>query len=394
MWLAFAATGALFGHVALCVGIYNRLHATALRPRMLKIAELPFAAWFFAAPLWTGLQWRAIVLRPAWPLDGASFGAVICQAYGLLATIWGCIVIGRWARSRFGPLPPAVQSVDRTRLDDARSRIENAAGVARGWLSLPGNESLELELTHVVLAPPRLPAPLDGLRIAHLSDWHFTGRVPREFFELAVERANAWRADLIAVTGDFIDDWRCRDWLPETLGRLHAPHGVYFLLGNHDRWCGHFDSLRRELESLGLIDLGNRTQTAVIRDVPVLLAGTEEPWFGPAPTRAELEKAARENEAEFRLLLSHSPDQIEYARAGEFDLMLAGHTHGGQIRFPLIGPVIAPSRFGVRYASGVFQRGRTLLGVTRGLSGEEPIRWNCPPEACLWELRRSGRLDE
>jgi uncharacterized protein len=81
-----------------------------------------------------------------------------------------------------------------------------------------------------------------------------------------------------------------------------------------------------------------------------------------------------------RSALSHSPDQIEWAQSNDVDLLLAGHLHGGQIRIPIIGPILAPSRRGVEYSSGVFLIPPTIMHVSRGISGEVPIRMNCPPE--------------
>ena len=93
------------------------------------------------------------------------------------------------------------------------------------------------------------------------------------------------------------------------------------------------------------------------------------------------------NGPEFRVLMSHSPDQVNWAKPYQFDLMFAGHTHGGQIRLPLVGPLVAPSRFGVKYCAGTFQIGPMLMHVSRGLSGEDMIRINCPPELGLFTLR-------
>jgi len=87
------------------------------------------------------------------------------------------------------------------------------------------------------------------------------------------------------------------------------------------------------------------------------------------------------------LLLSHAPDQLTWARRFDFDLMLAGHTHGGQIRLPLLGPIVSPSRLGTQYASGTFEREPTVLHVSRGTSSFMPLRWNCPPELAVLELR-------
>jgi predicted MPP superfamily phosphohydrolase len=88
-----------------------------------------------------------------------------------------------------------------------------------------------------------------------------------------------------------------------------------------------------------------------------------------------------------RILLAHSPDQLSWARRNDIDLMLAGHTHGGQIRFPLIGPILAPSRYGVRYAAGTFYLPPVVMHVSRGISGLQPLRFNCPPELTKLVLR-------
>ena len=92
----------------------------------------------------------------------------------------------------------------------------------------------------------------------------------------------------------------------------------------------------------------------------------------------------------FRLLVSHSPDNLRRARGAAIDLMLSGHTHGGQVQLPGIGPVFAPSRFGVQYASGTFWEPPTLLHVSRGLGGRHPLRIRCRPEVTCITLRASA----
>ena len=89
----------------------------------------------------------------------------------------------------------------------------------------------------------------------------------------------------------------------------------------------------------------------------------------------------------FRIFLSHTPDNLPWARRHSINLMLAGHNHGGQIRLPLFGPVYSPSAYGAHYASGVFWEKPTLLYVSRGISGRHPLRLNCPPELTRLTLR-------
>jgi len=113
------------------------------------------------------------------------------------------------------------------------------------------------------------------------------------------------------------------------------------------------------------------------------LAGNERPWFSPLATDP-LPTGV------LKLLLSHSPDQLPWARRRGFDLMLAGHTHGGQVRFPLIGPVVCPSWHGTKYACGFFDESPTLLHVSRGSSSYFPYRLNCPPEITKLTLHRAS----
>jgi predicted MPP superfamily phosphohydrolase len=238
-----------------------------------------------------------------------------------------------------------------------------------------------------------------------------------------VDETNKLEPDLVLITGDILEKEKCLPWLAPTLGRLQARCGKYFILGNHEKRLPDAAPLRRALADCGLVDLGSRCELASIRGVSVLLAGNELPWFGTAPdckgsgfgvqgsgaciarnsvlsTEYSVPIAERGLDAanpkseirnpQFRILLSHSPDQLPWARRRKFDLVLAGHNHGGQIRLPFFGALIVPSHFGWRYAGGVYSEPPTLLHVSRGLAGIHPIRLNCPPDIALLILRCAG----
>ena len=113
------------------------------------------------------------------------------------------------------------------------------------------------------------------------------------------------------------------------------------------------------------------------------MIGHEGPWFKPEPDLSGCPERV------FRLCLSHTPDNIRWAKQNSIDLMLAGHNHGGQVRFPVIGSLLVPSRYGRRYDCGIFHEPPTLLHVSRGLGGEHPLRYNCRPEVVKIVLRRS-----
>jgi predicted MPP superfamily phosphohydrolase len=91
----------------------------------------------------------------------------------------------------------------------------------------------------------------------------------------------------------------------------------------------------------------------------------------------------------FRVLLAHTPDRFTWARSENFDLVLAGHTHGGQLRFPLIGPVVCPSWHGTKYACGYFYKEPTLMHVSRGTGSLFPLRLDCPPEITRLVLKKA-----
>lgn len=251
---------------------------------------------------------------------------------------------------------------------------------------LPGNQILQLSVHDMEIEIPRLSDELDGVSIAHLSDFHFTGAIGKAYFEDIVDQTLAMQPDLIAITGDLVDRNHCFDWINDTFGRLTAPAGVYYILGNHDELVDVAE-LHRRLAAHELVNVGGRWQEISLRESRVIIAGNELPWFYPA---ADLDSApARNVDGEpLRILLAHTPDQFYWAQTHDVDLMLAGHTHGGQFRFPLVGAIVTPCRSGTRFAMGTYYRRPTVMHVGRGLSGTTPVRINCPPELTRIVLRK------
>lgn len=133
------------------------------------------------------------------------------------------------------------------------------------------------------------------------------------------------------------------------------------------------------------IDEVAETDAAVVCDMYVPVTESPINRIDRAADLSTVPQASGE-ETPLRVFLLHTPDQFAWACAHDADLVLAGHTHGGQVRFPVLGAVACPSLYGTRYAGGVFRRGPTVMHVTRGLGGKTPIRVNCPPEAALLRL--------
>ncbi len=244
-------------------------------------------------------------------------------------------------------------------------------------LHLPGNESLMCEQVDVGIRLERLPRHLEGMTILLLSDLHFTGKIGLDYYHQAVEHTNKLKPDLIFVTGDIVDRYDCIDDAAAVLSELRAQHGVFFVLGNHDLRADPL-AVRTALSKAGLTDVGGRVVRLPVDGIAFLIGGNELPWLGPAPDFSAAVNGDRQSP--LRFLLAHTPDQFSWAVRQGVDLMLAGHTHGGQICLPWLGPIIAPSARGIRFAHGLHYRRPTAMYVTRGLAGEFPVRYFCPPE--------------
>lgn len=370
---------ALLGNAVLSVAAGNRVHATAM-PHWVTLCLSSFCisclvwvpaglAWWFihtGVDVFGGVPWREIPLSIVFYLG-------VCWVAAMAA-------IGRWVYRGMLYRPPAVLRSNRTRLVDLAGHSGQPAlkEYAHHFLMhLPRNEILKLEVTERAIEVPRMATVLDGLSIVHLSDLHFSGRVGKAYFQEVVRESNRMEPDLVAITGDLVDRPPYIDWIPDTLGRLRTRYGAYYVLGNHDLRVDT-DRLRQVLQQSGLVDLGGRWIQIEIRGQPVVLAGNELPWLVPA---ADMSRCPpRNGGGPLRIILAHSPDQFDWAQSQDADLLLAGHTHGGQICFPLIGPILSPSREGVKYASGVFYAPPTVMHVTRGVSGLTPVRLKCPPE--------------
>lgn len=315
---------------------------------------------------------------------------VPCQILSSVGVI-GFLLLIRSAIGFQAYRPPACQTANDSRNLDFRQTLgsswrDSLVGPRpmRTIALLPANQQFTVEISTKHFSLPRLPENWDGISIVHLSDTHFRGAVTRTYFEMVCQKALELQPALFVFTGDLLDDISLIDWLPETFGQLKAQIGQYFILGNHD-WYLDPPSIRAAFLRAGWTDATNQPICLQSSKAgpPLIIAGDETPWMGDHPI------FPTESTDGFRILLSHTPDNIEWARNHHVDLMLSGHTHGGQIRLPLIGPVYSPSRYGCRFASGVFWLDSTLLCVSRGLSGREPVRYFCPPELTKLVLHRA-----
>ena len=260
-----------------------------------------------------------------------------------------------------------------------RSLALSLTHVARAALTEPHMLSIEHERIHL----SRLPKAFDGFRIVQLSDIHHGPFSNREQIERAVDTANRLQPDIIALTGDYISKERhyaapCA----EMLGNLKAKYGVYAVLGNHDHWTDAAlitDLFRAE----GITVLINEGMHFEKNGASIWLAGVDDTMVGLEDLSLAL-AGARDDE--MKLLLAHNPIILRRAARASVDLVLSGHTHGGQVAIRGERSTVRGAR--KRLLKGLGRLSNTQIYVNRGLGTVVlPIRYGCPPEISLLELR-------
>ena len=262
-----------------------------------------------------------------------------------------------------------------------------AAGIERHWI----------ETTRRDVFLPGLPQAFDGFRIVQLTDIHFDEYTEPFLLRQAVAQINRMNPDAVLLTGDFITfGFWPRRYFPvharqcgEILSHLNCTRR-YAVLGNHDMLVGK----RKIIDALtptGITVLDNAYLPIEQAGSRIWIAGLEDPVMGKPDLDAAIPGSIRNLPQEPVILMCHAPDYIDELisqPAGQaVSFMLSGHTHGGQVRLPLIGPIVLPE-LGRRYVEGWFRVGEMQLYVNRGLGSMGlPIRFNCPPEIALFTLR-------
>ena len=228
-------------------------------------------------------------------------------------------------------------------------------------------------------------------RIAVIADLHVgSPRNGRDNLRRVVRRVNETLPDLVLIAGDLtIDNVLGGGFVPpaeiaEDLAALDPRYGAYAVLGNHDRWFSA-ERVTAALTDVGISVLDNRGARVRVRGHDTWIAGVADYWTGHPSIEAALDGAGA---GEPVILVTHNPDIFpEVPR--RVSLTVAGHTHGGQVIIPFVGPGITPSRFGDRYASGhVVEEGRHLFVTTGVGTSRLGVRFLVPPEVVLLRLRR------
>ncbi len=236
-----------------------------------------------------------------------------------------------------------------------------------------------------------LPAPLEGLRVALLTDLHAGSRRSLARVREAVRRTMAERPHIIALTGDFAADHE-PDFarVLQALEGLRAPLGVYAVPGNHDHRIG-IDLWRRQFAGAeGITPLVNAAVLRSVEGVRLCIAGVDD-FYAGSP---RLDFLPRPSGRDFTLLLAHGPDQAERLRRASdaVDLIVSGHTHGGQVQLPLLGAPLSSAENPNLYAAGLRRRPWTQVYTSRGVGTVHlPIRFLARPEVAVLRLTAAPR---
>lgn len=261
-----------------------------------------------------------------------------------------------------------------------RDLASNLSQVAR--YALAEANTLIVEKIEISLA--RLPKKLENFRIVHLSDIHHSPFTGLEHITRAIEIANSLKPDMFILTGDYVShETEYIAPAAEVLGKLESEFGTFACLGNHDHWTDA-EMVTRDFRAAGINVLINEGFRFEAQDASFWLCGVDDYMVGKTDLRAALRGSYPD---EMKLLLAHNPVIVRQAARYGVDLILSGHTHGGQVKLRDEEKRILPRR---KLKNGLHRRKDTQIYITRGIGTVVlPVRFGCPPEISLLELRNA-----
>jgi predicted MPP superfamily phosphohydrolase len=314
-----------------------------------------------------------------WP----TWGSGIALVWGFLSVLLvAALMISRWGLR----VRPEHSPARRTFLRAAQGALLCAPAVVTGYGVFI--QRFDLSLREQDLEFPGLPKDLDGLRLVQLTDIHLSPFLSERELARAVDMANETRAHVALVTGDLITT--ARDPLDTCLGqlsRLRADAGVFGCLGNHEVYANAEDYVEKEGARVGHHYLRRRAESLKFGQATLNLAGVDY----QRTTRRYLAGAEKMVAPQaFNVLLSHNPDVFPVAARKGYQLTIAGHTHGGQVRVEILRQDLNIARFFTPYFDGLYRREGAAVFVSRGIGTIGlPARLGAPPEVNLLRLCRT-----
>ena len=296
------------------------------------------------------------------------------------------------------PRKPELPSPGRRRFLEQTAIALSAAPFVAGAYGLFYGR-LNLEITQKRIKLRRLPKAFEGFRIVQLSDLHISAFMSAEEIRRYVAIANQLKADLVALTGDYVTwDETGQGAVVEALSGLKAPFGVFGCLGNHEWLTETEASITRLFAAQGIrilrgdrttVNSGGSTLNLLGVDYQSRRGRVEAPGHPVKEYLPGVERLLLPDTV--NILLSHNPNTFDRAAELGIDLSLGGHTHGGQVALEFLHPSLAPARLITPYVRGWFQKGDAQLYVNRGIGTINfPIRFRATPEITVFELTREG----
>lgn len=262
-----------------------------------------------------------------------------------------------------------------------------AAAGAGGWAYISKFEPQWVEVVQLPIKLPGISSDLIGFRLAQISDIHIgKGGMTGEQLAAVSSMILEQKPDLVAITGDFVDRKHeltgALGNLTDALRPLADQVQVVAVLGNHDYWTGP-NEVRRMLSEVRILDLSNRVLPVEWNGSRLFIAGVDDVWERQARLSDVLAQLPKNQKA--AVLLAHEPDFADTSAVSDrIALQISGHTHGGQVNVPFIGPPVLP-KYGEKYPLGLYQVGNMLQYTNRGLGTIAPhVRFNCRPEVTLF----------
>jgi predicted MPP superfamily phosphohydrolase len=271
-----------------------------------------------------------------------------------------------------------------------------AKWIGRNWARVSYGRRVEptwLELNRHEVVIDDLPPAFSGFRVAQLSDFHCSRHVTADYLNEAVDLAMSQHPDVVVLTGDFIHrGFKYVDAVAEALGRLSAPAGVYAVLGNHDfsvrnalgfrRYKHLHRAVARALSAQSIRVLHNQSVCLQRGEARLHLVGVEDLWSRVCDLKRAFADLSTHQP---RIVLAHNPRTVEFLAGERCDLMLSGHTHGGQVNLPGVGrPTL--SRKARRFAAGMYRLNGTHLYVNKGVGFGFRFRFGVRPEVAILTL--------
>ncbi|HSP13273.1 MAG TPA: metallophosphoesterase [Thermoanaerobaculia bacterium] len=374
---------ALLGDARIFLFIINRVvfgsHRHEKNPWKPLLYIVPPILLFLTALFWPVHQWITwLTEQPTTTL--AKVGALWLVIAASVGMYW---IIDR---ARLNANPERVRGVRRNPSDIIRLRKAHMPIAVLRRLGAH-NDVYDIEVTHNDVFIDDLDSAFEGYRIAFLTDTHVAGFVRRTFYREIVAQVSRFDPDLILLGGDFVT-WRRHIPLMADvlLTDLTARDGVLAVLGNHDYWA-HGEEVKGAMSARGVEFIINRSHLIRRDGVELPVIGIDEIYRGEPDVVAAFAGVKPGP----RIGVTHHPDAIDILDGQRIDLLLCGHTHGGQIRFPFFGAVVVPSMHESRYADGFHRVGGVLMYVSRGIGAIPPVRILCRPEVATFTLRKGTR---